>query len=267
MPLEIDTFNDAANAGKAIVFLHAFPLSNQMWHGTIATLSKKISVPVFAPNFYGFGEPKHHATGLAHWRMTNVADDLFAFLNSKRITKVTLVGLSMGGYAAFAFYKRYASHVTGLVLCNTRAEADADAARKGRYEFIEAISKNGIEEANRRMLEKFFSPATLLTKPEVVADIRRLISSARESAVQDALEALAEREDSSPLLAQIAVPTLVVCGKDDVLTPPALSESMQRQIKNARLVLLDQAGHLSNIEQPEAFNLALLNFLNANRLA
>jgi pimeloyl-ACP methyl ester carboxylesterase len=169
----------------------------------------------------------------------------------------------MGGYAALAFARRHATRLRGLVLQDTRATADTPEARKGRGELAEKVLKQGAAAAADAFLPKLVGDTTKKEKPELVETLRNVILKTSPRGIADALAGLAARADSTPLLREIRVPTLIVCGEEDVITPVADSEAMQKAIAGAKLKVIPKAGHLSNMERPEPFNEALLSFLAA----
>ncbi|KER09669.1 MAG: hypothetical protein HY22_09995 [[Candidatus Thermochlorobacteriaceae] bacterium GBChlB] len=237
---------------SVVVLLHAFPLSAAMWQPQLDALHRA-GVPVVAPNVFGVGGSPEKQ----NWSMSDYADALYDLISSLGFTQATLVGVSMGGYQAFAFYRQYPHATRSLVLSDTRAEADTDTARQSRMEFIAAIEKNGVEEAVTRMVPKLFGETTKQTKPQLTELASTIIRGNTATAVIDQLKALAGRADSVELLGRISVPTLVVVGEEDVLTPPDLARAIHHGIQASKLVVLPNAGHLPNLETPEAFNEAL----------
>jgi len=169
----------------------------------------------------------------------------------------------MGGYIAFAFYRKYRDQVKGLVLADTKAQADTEEGRAGRLAMAQTAQTKGAGAVADIMLPKLLSPVALQTKPELVRQVRAAIERTQASSIAGAQMAMAERPDSVPLLAQIACPTLVITGELDGPTPPADGKLMAEKIPGARLEIIPRAGHLSNLEQPEAFNRVLLGFLHS----
>jgi pimeloyl-ACP methyl ester carboxylesterase len=243
--------------GLPVVFLHAFPQSRAMWESQVQALSGTHRIVTL--DFRGFGESD---APLWHYTLDQFADDVKGLLDHLSIRQAVLVGLSMGGYTLFAFYRKYAGRVKGLVLADTRAQPDTEEGRAGRFAMAQTAYTKGASAIADIMLPKLLSPVALQTKPELVGQVRATIEQTQISGIAGALMAMAERPDSVPLLAQIACPTLVITGELDGPTPPADGKLIAERIPGARLELIPQAGHLSNLEQPEAFNRALLSFLN-----
>ncbi|OGW70083.1 MAG: hypothetical protein A3A88_05480 [Nitrospirae bacterium RIFCSPLOWO2_01_FULL_62_17] len=242
--------------GTPVVLLHAFPQNRAMWAQQVDALSK--SYRIIAPDFRGFGESD---APLWHYTLDQFADDVNGLLNHLSIRQAMLVGLSMGGYIALGFYRKYRDRMKGLVLADTRAQPDTEEGRAGRFAMAQTAYTKGAGAVADIMLPKLLSPIALRTRPDLVQRVRAAIEQTQISGIAGALMAMAERPDSVPLLAQIACPTLVITGELDGPTPPADGKLMAGAIPGARLEIIPQAGHLSNLEQPDAFNRALLDFL------
>ena len=247
----------AAGKGSPVLLLHAFPLSSVMWRDQIKALQGDHHV--VAPDVRGFGSTPAF-TGAPS--VDQMADDAAALLDELKIAGPVVVGgLSMGGYVALAFARRHAARLRALVLADTRAEADDAAGRANRDKMIEFASKNPSTAVIEQMLPKMVSPETLQKRPEVVEAVKHFASLQAPAGIVNALKALRDRPDATPFLRQIAVPTLVIVGRDDALTPPATAEKLTAGIPGARMVIIEKAGHLSNLEQPEGFNRAVREFL------
>ena len=196
--------------------------------------------------------------------MDQFADDLAALVDALGITeRVVLCGLSMGGYIAFAFCRKYAARLRGLILCDTRATADTPEAAAGRRETAQRVLREGPAPLADAMLPKLLAPATLAKRPETVAALRKVILAGDPSGIAAALRGMAERADSTPLLAQIGCPTLVLSGQEDPLSPVDQMQALARQIPSARFVTIPGAGHLPPLEQPAETTAAIEGFLAA----
>jgi pimeloyl-ACP methyl ester carboxylesterase len=182
-------------------------------------------------------------------------------LDHLSLAAATVCGVSMGGYAAFAFVRRHPARLHGLVLADTKASADTDAARRMRAEQAEAVRRDGTAAIADTFLPRLVGPTTHAERPGVVARLREIILANPPRGVTDALAGLAARADSTSTLREIRVPTLVVCGAEDVLTPPAESEALHAGIRGSALELIPRAGHLANVEAPDAFNRVVEAFL------
>jgi pimeloyl-ACP methyl ester carboxylesterase len=190
-----------------------------------------------------------------------VADQVAQTLQEQGINEpVVLGGLSMGGYVAFAFVRKYADRLHGLILADTRAEADDETTRTNREKMI-LLAESNPAQVVEQMVQRLLGPSTMAEAPEVVQEVRRIGLAQPSKAIVSALRMLRDRPDSTPTLAKVRVPTLVLVGREDAVTPLFLAQSMSAGIVGARLVVIEKAGHLSNLEQPEAFNDAVKVFL------
>lgn len=249
------TFDDVGT-GRPVVLLHGFPLSREMWRPQRDALAS--SLRLITPDLPGFGGSPPAATP----SVEAMADAVAGLLDELKLQdKIILGGLSMGGYVGFAFLRKYADRVAGLILADTRAEPDDDTARGNRDKLIGFASTNPPLAVIEQMLPKLLGPGALSNKPDVVAELKRIGGAQRPAAIIAALQALKNRPDSTPTLSTIRVPTLIVVGKDDSLTPPAMSEKMAAAISGSKLVVLEGAGHMANLEKPAEFNEAVRAFL------
>jgi pimeloyl-ACP methyl ester carboxylesterase len=244
-------------SGKPIVFLHAFPLNQTMWDEQVAEFASSHRVITF--DWRGFGESSMSST---HSSLSVFAEDLAELLNLLEIEKATICGLSMGGYATFAFYRKYAERVNALILCDTRATADNDEGKRGRYEMAELARTQGTSAISEKMIPKLLGETTLKNRPNVLYRVRSMIEAAQPEGIAQALIGMEQRDNSTVLLPLISCPTLVDVGKEDNLTPPADAEKLAQSITASRLEVINDAGHLSNLEQPLSFNQAISKFLN-----
>lgn len=235
--------------GLPIVFLHAFPLNRTMWAPQEQALASRFRV--ITVDLRGHGE-----SDAPLWRYTldQSADDVRALLDHLSIQQAVLVGLSMGGYILFAFYRKYADRVQGLILADTRAQADTAEGTEGRFQMAQIAYKKGPAAIADLMIPKLLSPATIQTKPDLVRQVRAMIEGNQISGIAGDLMAMAERLDSVPLLSRIGCPTQVIVGDLDLATPPSDARHMADQIPGAHLTVIPGAAHLSNLEQQEAFN-------------
>lgn len=235
-------------SGLPIVFLHAFPLNRTMWAEQESALSSRHRV--ITVDLRGHGESD---APLWHYTLDQAADDVRGLLDHLSIPQALFVGLSMGGYILFAFYRRYPDRVKGLVLADTRAQADQPEGKTGRFQMAQIAYKQGPPAIANLMIPKLLSPATMQTRPEIVRRVRTMIEGNQMSGIVGDLMAMAERPDSVPLLKQIACPARIIVGELDQATPPADATLMAEQIPDARLAVIPNAAHLTSLEQPEEF--------------
>jgi 3-oxoadipate enol-lactonase len=250
---------DDVGSGPPVVLIHAFPLCREMWAPQRAALAA--SHRVLTPDAFGFGGSDRPAGG---WTMDGQADALAAWLTGVGLAgPVVFGGLSMGGYIALAFARRHPQRVKGLILADTRADGDSAEAKANRDKTVEFVRQNSAAAQIEKMLPNMVSPFTHEHRPDVVAEVRRMGSAQTVPGVAAALAALRDRPDSTPDLARFKFPTLVIVGSEDALTPPPLAAAMTEQLPDATEEILYSAGHLSNLEAPEAFNTAVLRWLEA----
>ncbi len=240
---------DDQGKGIPLVFLHAFPLNRRMWDPQTAALSGRFRV--ITVDLRGHGESD---SPLWHYSLDQAAEDVVGLLDHLSIEKAVFVGLSMGGYVCFSLYRSHAARVLALVLADTRAGADTDEGRIGRFEMAQTAYRRGAAAIADVMIPKLLTPRTVQTKPDLVQLVRAMIQGNQISGIAGDLMAMAERPDSLPILPAIACPTLVLVGQEDVATPPSEARLMAGQIPGARVELIPEAGHLSNLERPDLFN-------------
>jgi 3-oxoadipate enol-lactonase len=245
-----------ARARGALVLLHAFPLNARMWEPQRVLAEQGWRVIV--PQFRGMdgGERVQPVTS-----MDDFAGDVIDLADALHLQDAVFCGLSMGGYVALAIFRHAPRYLRALVLADTRAGADTPEGVEGRKKMIALVREKGPAAVADQMLPKLLGATTLRERPEIAQRVRELIMSNSAEAIVGAVTAMMTREDSTPLLATIHCPTLVVAGAEDALIAPGASEDMQREIPGSSLVVLPSAGHLSNLEQPDAFNAAVGRFL------
>jgi 3-oxoadipate enol-lactonase len=245
--------------GRPVVLIHGYPFNRSLWTEQIPALSN--SYRVIIPDLRGFGETDA-SEGAA--TMNRMAQDVAELMDQLEIPRAVIGGLSMGGYVALAFYKQFPSRVRGLILADTRAQADTEEGKQTRAQQAEKALAEGMAGIADAMLPKLLTPDTVSKHPEIVLFVRDMMLKMKPEGAAAALRGMAEREDQTPLLSQISVPTLILVGAEDAITPVADSEKMHRAIAGSRLVVLENAGHVSNIERTQQFNDALLEFLRAS---
>lgn len=251
--------------GNPLVLLHAFPLGAAMWRPQLADVPA--GWRVLAPDLRGFaGSPRTRAEGEGvvadpAERMDDHALDVFALLDALDIEQAVFAGLSLGGYVAFACHRLAPGRVRGLVLADTRAEADTEEGRANRRRMLASLETEGLGAVTEAMVPKLLGETSLRTQPALETEVRALIGTNTVEGVGDAIRCLMSRPDATPQLASIQCPTQLIVGREDVLTPVALHEEMQRRIAGAALSVIEGAGHLSNLERPDVFNRTLARFL------
>lgn len=243
-------------SGVPVVFLHAFPLSRMMWAPQETALDSQFRVITIDLRGHGGSDAP-----LWHYSLDQAADDVRGLLDYLSIRQAIFVGLSMGGYILFAFYRKYAEYVKGLVLADTKAQADTDDGKQARFEMAQIAYKQGTTTIADIMIPKLLSPATVRTKPELVRQVRTMIEGNQVSGIAGDLMAMAERPDSVPLLKRITCPAQIIVGELDLPTPPSDAQLMADRIPGARLAIISGAAHLSNLEEPALFNELVRSFV------
>jgi pimeloyl-ACP methyl ester carboxylesterase len=246
-----------SGAGWPLVLLHAFPLHADMWRPQLEQVAD--GWRFIAPDLPGFGpEP-----GGGVQSIDELADGVLAFLDALKIERTAIGGLSMGGYVTLAMIRREPERFSHVMLADTRATADAPAGLAARQQMLDALESRGVTAVAEMMLPKLLGASSHSDRPDVVEAVRDMIERGDAEGFAGGVRAMRDRPDSSPLLARIGVPALVVVGDEDVLTPPSDSEAMAGQLPRSRLVKLARAGHLSNLESPRDFSVALCDFLTS----
>ncbi len=251
---------DVRGAGPALVFLHAFPLGKFMWDAEAETLSGRHRVVRFDARGFGGTPP-----GGGPLTMDRIADDAAELMDHLGIETAVVAGCSMGGYAAFAFVRRHPGRLAGLVLQDTRAGADTAEARANRATLASRVLEQGAEAAADAFLPKLVGETTHRQNPDLAGRLRERILATSPLGIAEALHGLGTRADSRETLRHVEVPTLVVVGEEDVLTPPEEAEAIAAAIAGSRLEMIPRAGHLSNLENPSAYHDVLARFLDSMR--
>jgi pimeloyl-ACP methyl ester carboxylesterase len=243
--------------GRPVLFVHGYPLNRRMWSPQVSGLSSQFRI--LAPDLRGHGDSSATPDS---YSMDLFATDLVNFLNGLEIHEpVILCGLSMGGYISLAFSRLFPERLAGLVLAATRAAPDSPEAKINRLRASELVQKEGLRAIVTGMISRLFAPQTLADRPELVQEVKEIMLQTSIQGVVGDLAGMLDRPDSTPFLPDIHTPTLVIHGVDDQIVPLAEAVTMAETIPGARMVILKEAGHLLNMEQAEAFNSALYDFL------
>jgi pimeloyl-ACP methyl ester carboxylesterase len=232
-----------------------------MWRGQIDELSEDFHV--LAPDLRGFGG-SDISPGLVS--MQQFADDLASLLDQRGIRQsIIFCGLSMGGYIAWQFWRRHVDRLSRLILCDTRAAADTTEAAQARCETARRVLQEGTAFLAETMIPKLFSERTRLQNRSIVAATRRSIEMAPRTGVAAALCGMAERADATPWLPDIQIPTLVLCGQQDAISPVAEMQAIADAIPGAEFAVIPACGHMAPLEGPIHVNKAIRGFLGAPR--
>jgi 3-oxoadipate enol-lactonase len=246
-----------AGLGQPVALLHGYPFNRSLWNEQVSALGN--SYRVITPDLRGLGE-SDASQGPA--TMNGMAQDVAALLDHLEISRAVVGGLSMGGYVALAFYKEFPSRVRSLILADTRAPADTEEGKQTRHQQAEKALAEGMAGIADSMLPKLLTPETVSKRPDLVKRVRDMMLKTKPEGAAGALLGMAEREDQTALLSQISCPTLILVGREDPITPVADSEKMHREIAGSRLVVIENAAHVSNLERTDQFNEELMRFLH-----
>jgi 3-oxoadipate enol-lactonase len=248
---------DDVGSGLPLVFLHGFPLNRTMWDPQVGALVAECRcIPI---DMRGFGD----SSPSEPYSMDRYADDVIGVLDALQIERAVIIGHSMGGYIAFALWRRHRERVRGLVLANTRATADTIETIEHRRAMIDAATDQGSSAVANMQIAGLMGKTARDRQPDIYDAMHRMMAQAPPEGIIGALEALNARPDSTPTLETIDVPTLIVAGGEDVITPVKGARQLQTAIVGSRLEVLEQAGHLSNVERPASFNTVLSEFVGS----
>ena len=250
------SYDDLGEGDIPVIFLHGYPFSKEMWKQQLEFLQS--THRVIACDIRGFGKSSYEE-GIPS--MDLFADDLRTFMYKLQIEKAIICGLSMGGYIALNAMERFPTHFEALILCDTQCIADTPEGKEKRYKVIDDIKANGVKEFNEKFIKSVFQKDTLTNKKDLVESLRTVVFANSQQVIIAGLTALAERSQTCSILGAIKIPTLILCGREDEVTPLAQSEFMHQMIERSRLHVIEKAGHVSNLEQPDEFNQQLLDFL------
>jgi 3-oxoadipate enol-lactonase len=254
--IRVSYLEEGLPTGLPLIFIHGFPFNKEMWEKQLTVLSE--AHRCIAYDVRGHGDSER---GAAQFSIPQFADDLFFFMDALKIEKALLVGLSMGGYIALHAIQKQPLRIAGLVLCDTQCAADSDEARQKRKKTIAFIQKNGLSTYAEESLKNLFAPASFTAKKDKVTFIQNTILKTPAESICLTLQALAERKETCSSLSQIKVPVCILVGKEDKITSPELATKMQSLINGSSLHIIEEAGHLSNLENPEQFNAYMKTFL------
>ncbi|QDU28193.1 Arylesterase [Anatilimnocola aggregata] len=247
-------------SGRPLLLVHGFPLDHTMWQGQIAALASEFRV--ISPDLRGFGQSI--AATSSKTTMREYADELAQLLDALEITEpVVFCGLSMGGYVAWQFYAHHRQRLAGLIVCDSRAVADNEKAAAGRLETATKVETEGSQVVADAMLPKLFPAAAVERDADFVTATKKVMLAAPPAGVAAALRGMAERPDFTKELAKIDVPTLIICGAEDAIAPPAEMKEIAETIPGAKYVSIAGAGHMAPLEKPAEVNAAISAFLKS----
>jgi pimeloyl-ACP methyl ester carboxylesterase len=250
------SYYDVGESSIPIIFLHGFPFDKSMWNGQLDAF--KATNRVIALDIRGFGKSTDEKSILD---IEHFANDLIAFMDHLNIQKTIICGLSMGGFIALNAIKRFPERFEAIILCDTQCISDTAEVKAKRYKAIEQINSEGTTDFNEKFIKNIFHPDSLTDKKEVVENVRSVVFANSSQIIKAGLIALAERSETCSVLNNIQVPTLIICGREDEVTALEQSEFMHNNIKGSSLKIIENAGHVSNLEHPDEFNKHVIEFI------
>ena len=251
-------YDDFGTGDMPIIFIHGFPFDKSMWEGQMELLRK--THRVIAYDIRGYGKS---SAGEDEQSIRLFADDLLNFMDALNIEKAIVCGFSMGGYTLLSATSRYAKRFEALILCDTQCIADSTELKEKRNEIIAQVKAGKITDFTETFLGSVFCTESMQLKPEIVEKARAIILNTSPFTIAGGLAAISQRWETFTTLCEIKVPTLILCGKEDNVTPVEQAEFMHKNIENSVLHIIENAGHMSNLEQPEQFNKYLGNFIKS----
>ena len=254
---DADIFYEVLGSGPPVVLLHPFPANHELWKPAAQALISHYRV--ILPDLRGHGDS---SVGEGPAVMEKHTEDLVRVLDHAEVGRVPFVGVSIGGYVLFEFWRRFGSRVQSLVLCNTKAQADAPEARAARLQAAAKVMECGTEPFFESMLPKLIGKTTHRMRPDLVEGALRMMRKMSPQAVSSVQRGMAERPDSVETLKTINVPTLILTGDEDILTGMAEAELMRRNVRGSRMNVIPKAGHYSPWEQPEEVGKLVRGFLD-----
>jgi len=254
---DLTVYYEESGAGTPVLLIHGHPFDCTMWR---AQLAAGIPAHLIAPDLRNFGRTTSK-NDPASW--STYAEDLLAFMDTVGIQRFAAAGLSMGGQIALELFALAPERLLGLALCDTSAQLDTPEKRANRLALADRLEREGMEPYAEEVLSKMICDHTIDTKPDVARELLEMMKRAPVRGAADAARARTQRRDYIPLLPNIKIPTVILVGEFDQFTPVPDAELMHHAIPNSQLVVIKEAGHVTNLEQPEAFDQALGNFIGA----
>ncbi len=251
------SYDDIGEGSIPVIFLHGYPFDKTMWQIQLDYF--KSPYRLIACDIRGFGKSTDEESALS---IDLFADDLIQFMDKLRIDKAIICGLSMGGFIALNALQKFPDRFEGLVLCDTQCIADTVEVKEKRYKIIDEIAVDGVASFNEGFIKSVLCKDSFSNKKELVKNLHNVVFANSQHIITMGLTLLAERSETCSTLNEITIPTLIMCGREDEVTPLAQSEFMNASIKESTLRIIDNAGHVSNLEQPDEFNKHLLIFLS-----
>lgn len=241
---------------SSVIFVHGFPFNRTMWNNQVNILKDKYHVITY--DIRGHGQSEE---GGDKFSIDLFVSDLIGLMDHLRLDRIILCGLSLGGYISLNAISKFPDRFKALVLSDTQCIADSSETKDKRMKAIETIKNGDLAKYADDSVSNLFAPGSFISRCREIADVRQMILTTSGSSLCKTLIALAERKETCTILNKIKVPVLIMAGAEDKITPPAAAEYMKENIKSSSLQIIEHAGHMSNMENPEKFNEHLLAFL------
>ena len=239
-----------------IILIHGFPFNKSMWNGQVAALMDNYRVIAYDIRGHGNSD-----SGIDDFFVELFVNDLIRLMENLGIEKPILCGLSLGGYIALSAVLKYPARFDGLILNDTQCIADTPEIKENRCTAIIRIKEKGVEQYADEIIKNLFAPESFINRGNVIAEVKEMIISTPKQSLCNTLHALAERKETCTQLPEINIPVLIMVGEEDKITPIAVAQQLHEKILNSKLEIIQHAGHLSNLENPIAFNTHLVKFL------
>jgi pimeloyl-ACP methyl ester carboxylesterase len=254
---DAEVFYEVVGEGPAVVLVHAFPVDHNLWRPVAERLAARYRLVLM--DLRGHGQS---SSGEGPATMEKHAADLACVCDSAAVGKAVFGGVSIGGYVLFEFWRRSHERFSGLILADTRAQADTEQARTVRLQAAEAVERNGPDAFLQALVPKLLGKTTLANRPDLVEGLRAMMAKMTIAGIAAVQRGMAARPSSVSTLRTITVPTLLLFGDEDTLSPVSEGELMRRDIAGSRLQVLASAGHLAVFEQQDAAHQAIRDFLD-----
>ena len=259
---DIQLYYQTIGTGFPVVLLHPFPVHHEFWSSLAARSWTRYKL--ILPDLRAHGRSE---VGNGSATMAKHAEDMLRLLDAEQVGRAILVGVSIGGYAVFEFWRRHRERVQALVLSNTRAEPDTEQGRANRMKSIEDARLRGTAPFLDAQLQNLIGQTIRTNRPDIAAKARKMMDSLTVDGLAAIQQGMAQRPDSVPTLRGIDVPTLVIAGEEDTLTPLANAQVIQQHIRGARLAVIPKVGHYAALENPHEFEGVLRQFLDGLRFS
>ena len=255
------SYFDEGKGEIPIIFIHGFPFNKTMWKDQVSLLSASHRVIAYDVRGYGGSQ-----AGVEEFTIDQFADDLFSLMDALEISKAVICGLSMGGYIVLNALTKQHERIVGLMLADTQCAADTEEGKDKRRKTIAFIKKNGLKEYADESMKNLFAPQSFTDNKEQVTFVKNIILHTEAQSICKTLEALATRSETCSTLDKIKIPTLIIVGKEDKVTPLAAAQKMNELIANSQLHVINEAGHMSNLENMTDFTEQVKTFLTTHHL-